>query len=78
MKWIMESITIYPENEKQKSLLKSLLEEMKIRFEMIKSEDNPLLSEKEYYAKIDKAINEAESGKTKILPKDKQKEFLGL
>lgn len=74
----MESITIYPENEKQKTLLKSLLEEMKIRFEMIKNEDNPLLSEKDYYAKIDKSINEAESGKTKMLTKDKQKEFLGL
>jgi hypothetical protein len=78
MKWIMESITIYPETEKQKSLLKSLLEEMKIRFEMVKTEDNPLLSEKDFYAKIDKSIKEAESGKTKIIPKDKQKEFLGL
>lgn len=74
----MESITIYPENEKQKSLLKSLLEEMKIRFEMVKTDDNPLLSEEDYYAKIDKSIKEADSGKTKILPKDKQKEFLGL
>lgn len=74
----MEIITIYPENEKQKSLLKSLLEEMKIRFEMVKSDDNTLLSEEDYYAKIDKSIKEAESGKTKILTKDKQKEFLGL
>jgi hypothetical protein len=78
MKWIMESITIYPENEKQKTLLKYLLEEMKIRFEMVKTDDNPLLSEEDYYAKIDKSIKEADSGKTKILPKDKQKEFLGL
>ena len=30
----MESITIYPKNTKQKSLLKSLLEEMKIQFEI--------------------------------------------
>ena len=30
----MESITIYPKNEKQKSLLKSLLEEMKVKFEI--------------------------------------------
>ena len=29
----MESITIYPKNEKQKSLLKALLEEMKVKFE---------------------------------------------
>jgi hypothetical protein len=74
----MEIITIYPKNEKQKSLLKYLLEEMKVRFEMVKSEDNTLLSENEFYAKIDKSIKEAESGKTKILPKNKQKEFLGL
>jgi hypothetical protein len=78
MKQSMEIITIYPENEKQKSLLKSLLEEMKIRFEMVKSDDNTLLSQEDYYAKIDKSIKEAESGKTKILTKDKQKEFLGL
>lgn len=74
----MGIITIYPKNEKQKSLLKYLLEEMKVRFEMVKSEDNTLLSENEFYAKIDKSIKEAESGKTKILPKNKQKEFLGL
>ena len=30
----MESITIYPKNEKQKSLIKSLLEELKVRFEI--------------------------------------------
>ena len=37
-----------------------------------------LLSEEEFYAKIDKSAKSAEAGKTKILPKDKQKEFLGL
>ncbi len=74
----MEIITIYPKNEKQKSLLKSLLEEMKIRFEVAKNEDETLLSEKEFYKKIDKSIIQAETGKRKILSKDKQKEFLGL
>ena len=74
----MEIITIYPKNEKQKSLLKSLLEEMKIRFEVAKNEDGTLLSEKEFYKKIDKSIIQAETGKRKILSKDKQKEFLGL
>jgi hypothetical protein len=74
----MESITVYPKNEKQKSLLKSLLEELKIHFEIAKNENDLLLSETEFYAKIDKSLKQAESGKTKILSKDKQKEFLGL
>ncbi len=43
----MESITIYPKNEKQKSLLKSLLQELKIRFEIEKNDNISLLSEKD-------------------------------
>ena len=74
----MESITVYPKNEKQKSLLKSLLEEMKVRFEIAVSKDETLLSEKEFFAKIDKSITQAENGNTKPLSKDKQKEYLGL
>lgn len=74
----MESITVYPKNEKQKSLLKSLLEEWKVRFVISENEVDSLLSEEEFYAKIDKSVQKAEAGKTKILPKDKQKEFLGL
>jgi formate hydrogenlyase subunit 6/NADH:ubiquinone oxidoreductase subunit I len=74
----MESITIYPKNAKQKSLLTSLLEEMKVRFEIATSNDEDLNSEKEFFAKIEKSISQAESGKTKKLSKDKQKEFLGL
>jgi hypothetical protein len=74
----MESITIYPKNAKQKSLLKSLLEEMKVRFEIASTSDETLLSETEFYAKIDKSISQIKSGKTKSLPKDKQKEFLGI
>ena len=74
----MESITIYPKNDKQKSLLKSLLEELKVRFEIGEKNNETLLSENEFYAKIDKSIKQAEAGKTKILPKNKQKEFLGL
>lgn len=41
----MESITIYPKNEKQKTLLKSLLEEMKVRFE-VGTNDESFLSKK--------------------------------
>ena len=73
----MESITIYPKDEKQKSLLKSLLEELKVRFEM-GEKDETLLSEEDFYKKIDKSILQAESGNKRILSKDKQKEFLGL
>jgi len=73
----MESITIYPKDEKQKSLLKSLLEELKVRFE-IGEKDETLLSEEDFYKKIDKSIEQAKSGKTTKISKDKQKEFLGL
>lgn len=74
----MESITIYPKNEKQKFLLKSLLEEMKVRFEVGKSDDQTLLTENEFIEKIDKSIKQADSGKTKKLAKNEQKQFLGL
>lgn len=74
----MERITVYPRNEKQKSLLKSLLEEMKVRFEIANTKDETLLSEKDFFAKIDKSITQAENGNIKQLPKNKQKEFLGL
>jgi uncharacterized protein YlxP (DUF503 family) len=74
----MESITVYPKNEKQKSLLKSLLEEMKVRFEIATSKDETILSEKDFFSKIDESISQAENGETKILSKGKQKEFLGL
>ena len=74
----LESIIIYPKNAKQKTLLKSLLEEMKIQFEIATTTDEISLNEKEYYVKIDKSISQAEAGKTKGLPKDKQKEFLGI
>ena len=74
----MNSITIYPKNERQKTLLKSLLEEMKVRFEVGKFDQETLLSESEFIAKIDKSIKQAESGKTKKLSKTEQKQFLGL
>jgi hypothetical protein len=74
----MDSITIYPKNEQQKSLLKSLLEEMKVHFEIGKADDQTLFSEKEFISKIDKSIKQAESGNTKQINKDQQKELLGL
>lgn len=73
----MESITVYPKNEKQKSLLTSLLEEMKIRFETTQSKDETLLSEEEFYAKIDRAAKQAEDGNvTRIKDKEELKSFL--
>lgn len=74
----MDSITIYPENEKQTSLLKSLLEEMRVRFEVGKSDKQTLLSHNEFIAKIDKSIKQAESRQIRNLTKDEQKGFLGL
>ena len=74
----MESITIYPKNEKQKNLLKSLLEEMKIRFEFVKSDDDTLFSKKSYFDKVDESIKQAEEGNTQKLTKDQQSAMLGL
>lgn len=74
----MESITIYPKDEKQKSLLKSLLQELKVHFEIDDNNDKSLLSEKDYYTKIDKSIAQAENGKRKNQTQETQKEFLGL
>lgn len=74
----MDSITIYPKDEKLKSLLKSLSEKMKVRFEITKYDEETSLSESELIAKIDKSILQADSGKTKKLTIDQQKKFLGL
>jgi hypothetical protein len=74
----MEKITIYPKNAKQKSLLRALFEEMKVRFEIATTKSEATLSEKDFFAKIDKSIIQAEKGNKKPLPKNRQKEFLGL
>lgn len=75
---LMESITIYPENENQKSLLKSLLEAMRVRFELSSTKDETLFSESDFFNKIDESVSQAEMGKTKTLSKENQKKFLGL
>lgn len=74
----MDSITIYPKNQKQKSLLKSLLEEIKVHFEMGRNDEQVVFSEKDYVAKIDKSLNQIALGETKKLDKEQQREFLGL
>ena len=58
-------------------MLKSLLEEMKVRFE-VGTNDESLLSEEEFYSKIDKSIEQAEKGNLRKLTSEEQKEFLGL
>lgn len=74
----MDIITVYPNDEKQMNLLKSLLIELKVRFEMATSNQDTLLSKEDFYAKIDKSIKQAELGKTKRIPINRQKELLGL
>lgn len=71
----MESITIYPKNEKQKNLIKALLEEMKVRFQV--NEDDTKMSEEEFYSQIDEAILQAEEGKVHKYTSELKKELFG-
>ena len=73
----MESITIFPQGKKQKSQLTTLLKEMNINFQVNDNEET-LMTEEEYYSKIDNSIKQAKKGKTKILTLEKQKELLSL
>ena len=57
----MESIIIYPENKKQLSLLKSLLEEMKVRF---KTEEDVVELENWQKTLVDKGLQDIKEGKT--------------
>lgn len=59
-------------------MLTSLLEEMKVRFVVGKNDEPVLLSENDFFAKIDKSLKQAESGKTIKIGKDQQKDLLGL
>lgn len=74
----MENIVIYPKNKSQENLLKSLLKEMKVQFNVLKSEEKVLLTDEEFYAKIDRSLKQAKEGKVITLSKEKQREFLGL
>lgn len=49
---------------------------MKVRFEISKQDDT-LMTEEEFYAKIDWAKQQAREGKVQILTKEKQKDLLG-
>lgn len=73
----MENIIIYPKNAKQQSLLKSLLEEMHVRFEMKSSTAETLLTEEAFFARIEQAEKQVEAGKVKkIATKEALNSFL--
>lgn len=74
----MNSIIVYPRTEQQRSLLQSLLQELNIRFELSSKQEETQLSEEDFYAKIDRSVEQATAGRTQNLPADKQQDFLGL
>jgi PHD/YefM family antitoxin component YafN of YafNO toxin-antitoxin module len=41
-------------------------------------EDDALMSKEEFFAKIDRSLEQARQGKTRILSKEEQASFLGL
>lgn len=70
----MENIIIIPENKKQFSAIKTFLEEMKIRFKTEKQDDT-LMTEEEFYVKIDRSIKQAEEGKVVEYTPELEKKF---
>ncbi len=49
-----------------------------VSYKLTPIKDDTLMTEEEFYAKIDRSIQQAKEGKTKILRKEDIKEFLGL
>lgn len=74
----MKSIIIYPKNEKQKHLLQSLLEEMKVRYVFGNSENEGKMTKEDFLKKIDASIDQANFGNTVTISKEDQKQLLGL
>ncbi|MFN4199177.1 MAG: DUF2683 family protein [Flavobacterium sp.] len=74
----MKSIIIYPKNEKQKHLLQSLLEEMKVRYVFGNTEKEGKMTKEDFLKKIDTSIEQANSGNTVKISKEDQKQLLGL
>lgn len=74
----MSNLIVYPRTEHQLSLLQALLQELNIKFELTAVQDETQLSEDAFYARIDRAANQAANGQSHLLPKGKQQEFLGL
>lgn len=72
----MEPIIIYPKNPHQYSVIKALLEEMKVKFKAPATEkDETLMTKEEFYAKIDRAVKQAEAGKKIKLTPTMEKEL---
>ena len=72
----MEPIIIYPKNPRQYAVIRALLEEMKVKFKM---KDETLMTEKEFYAKINRAAKQAEAGKKiKLTPEIEKELFEGV
>lgn len=69
----MENIIIIPQSDKQSSVIKAFLEEMKIHFKV--KNDNDLMSEDEFYSKIDDSIKQSEDGKVHHLNSEFKKEL---
>jgi hypothetical protein len=75
----MDAITVYPATAQKFSLLKTLLEEMKMRFSITREavRDDSLFTEEAYYAMLDKRIKSAEQGNyTSISGKQELHQFL--
>jgi len=73
---MMEPIIIYPKNSHQYSVIKALLEEMKVKFKApFKEKDETLMTEEEFYAKINRASKQAEAGKKIKLTPELEKEL---
>lgn len=75
----MEPIIIYPKNPRQYSVIRALLEEMKVKFKVTEEKDQTLMAEGEFYAKIDRAVKQAEAGKKiKLTPEIEKELFEGV
>jgi len=70
---VMENIIIIPKNEKQSNVIKAFLAEMKIRFKTVK--DDSIMTEEDFYSKIDRSIQQAKDGKTHGLTPELKKEL---
>lgn len=74
----MDNIIIIPKDKKQFSAIKTFLEAMKIRFRTEK-QDDALMTEEEFIAKIDHSLRQAEEGKgTLVMTKEELQAYLNL
>ena len=73
----MNSLVIYPTTNHQFSLLKELLEEMRIRFTITEKTDDSLMSKAEYFAMLDERIKSAEQGNVHRLTPEAEMKLFG-